>query len=197
MKATFRNLIIAAVMALTWVWCTCAHAGGHWYTPDHAKMQYAGNMGLVSAGPGYSLFGGRLHLDLFYGYLPSFIGGVETHTVTTKIACFPVTRTLRETYTISPLTLGFNICIVIGENYFFRPPAHYPDDYYWATNLRIAPYLGTKVHKRLSSNGKIKGLDLYIEVGTVDIYLRDYVHSDYVGLMDIINFSFGLGIRFN
>ena len=153
-------------------------------------------MGLVSFGLGYSHFNDKLHLDLFYGYVPTFVGGVETHTITTKIAVFPINRIIKPDHRLSPLAFGMNLSVIIGEDYFFMPPDRYPEDYYWATNFKILPYIGSKLHKDFPPHSPFRGIDVYVEVGTVDLYLHDFFHSDYVDLWDILNFSFGFGVEF-
>lgn len=52
--------------------------------PDHIKLQYAGNIGILSTGIGYSFFDNKIQSDLFYGYIPEFIGGANIHTISNK-----------------------------------------------------------------------------------------------------------------
>ena len=49
--------------------------------PDHIKIQYAGGMGFISIGAGYSTKNQKLEGDLYYGYLPESIGGVSIHSI--------------------------------------------------------------------------------------------------------------------
>jgi len=187
-------LLLTVVIGLA---CPKSHAKDRpWFFPDHFKSQYAGNMGLVSVGLGYSHFDDKLHLDVFYGYVPTFVGGVETHTVTTKIAVFPINYIIKPGHKLSPLTFGWNLSVIIGEDYFFKPPDRYPENYYWATNFKIMPYIGARAHRDLSNRIPFSGLDFYVEIGTVDLYLHDFLHSKFVGIWDILNFSFGFGVNF-
>jgi hypothetical protein len=47
--------------------------------PDHIKVQYAGGIGFISIGAGYSTKNQKLEGDLSYGYLPKSVGGIRIH----------------------------------------------------------------------------------------------------------------------
>ena len=40
--------------------------------PDYLKIQYAGNIGFISLGTGYSFFSDKINMDVFYGYNDAF-----------------------------------------------------------------------------------------------------------------------------
>jgi hypothetical protein len=50
-----------------------------WYKPDHFVVQYAGNIGLFSAGPGYSYFNDRVNTEIMYGIVPGFEAKTSIH----------------------------------------------------------------------------------------------------------------------
>ena len=166
-----------------------------WFVPDYTKIQFAGNTGFLSVGVGYLCFGEKLQLDVSYGYVPAFIGGVNIHTISQKSSIALKTFKLSENVTLSP-TAAVGVNIVLGEKYLVLLSDKYPDGYYWPVALHFAPCIGARVHKQLHGLSKIKGLDIYFELGTIDYYIRDFVKSDYVGLTDILNVSIGVVVFF-
>lgn len=93
--------------------------------PDHIKLQYAGNIGVISTGIGYSFFNNKIQSDLFYGYIPEFIGGANIHTIsnknTFKLIQFPFINKISLTHSI-----GFSIIYSKTNNTFFLLPKQYP-----------------------------------------------------------------------
>lgn len=73
-----------------------------WYEPDYAKMQFAGNLGVLSVGVGYQLFNKVVYTELLYGYVPVSISKAnEIHLISIKNT-FPLYRKkIRELYRIS------------------------------------------------------------------------------------------------
>src|SRR5687767_11338496 len=60
------------------------HFARPWYVPDYFPLQYAGNIGLISAGAGYVFPKDRYQLSLIYGYVPKSVAGVTIHTLTAR-----------------------------------------------------------------------------------------------------------------
>ena len=89
----------------------------HAIQPNHAKIQFAGNIGVLSAGVGYNFFSGKMQSDLFYGFVPEAIGGVDIHTIAYKnnfkIFQYPIATKLSLTHSI-----GFSLNYYITNNTF-------------------------------------------------------------------------------
>ena len=166
-----------------------------WYFPDHYKTHFAGNTGFLSCGIGYSFFKGKYETDLFYGYVPKSISGNHIHTIFRKRTYKPIKITLNKNTKLTPILLGFNSCLVIGQNSFIILPEQYPESYYPPTAIYFAPFIGVGILRTDISKKRIKSLEFYFELGTIDRYLRNYFISDYLELKDILNISLGLKIE--
>lgn len=165
-----------------------------WYIPNYAKVQFAGNIGFISAGVGYQIFNKVLYSELLYGYVPESISEAESiHLITIKNT-FPIFRKeIGKNLTISPIA-GFTTSLEIGTNTFTTLPGKYPDGYYIPNAFHFTLFGGVMVHKNFISSKIIKGVDFYIETGTVETYLWYAITSKDVNLNDV--FSLDIGINF-
>jgi hypothetical protein len=167
-----------------------------WYIPDYVKMQFAGNIGVVSAGAGYQLFDKVLYSELLYGYVPESVSkAAKIHLITIKNT-FPIYRKeIGNNLTITPIA-GFTTTIDIGTTTFTTLPGKYPDDYYVPNAFHFALFGGVMIHKDFINPKIIEGVDFYVELGTVETYLWYGITSKEVGLSDIFSTSFGLNFYF-
>jgi len=167
---------------------TLNKAGSHLYL----KTQYAGNVGLVSAGAGGEFFNSRFSVDLNYGYLPKFINGVHVHSFSVK----PAFR-FKE-HPISGLTAGCYSGIVfsysIASNTFADIPSCYPEGYYLPNAFHLHPFVGTRL-KFTSDNSRPYYLSLFTELGTTDYELLCALKNKEIRFYDIWNICFGLEIH--
>jgi hypothetical protein len=167
-----------------------------WYIPDYVKMQFAGNIGVVSVGAGYQLFDKVLYSELLYGYVPESVSkAAKIHLITIKNT-FPIFRKeIGNNLTIMPIA-GFTTTIDIGTTTFTTLPSKYPDDYYIPTAFHFTLFGGVMIHKDFINPKIINGVDFYVEMGTVETYLWYGITSKEVGLSDIFSTSFGLNFYF-
>lgn len=165
-----------------------------WFVPDYVKMQFAGNIGVVSAGVGYQLFNKVLYSELLYGYVPGSISEAEgIHLITIK-NMFPIFRKeIGKNLIITPIA-GFTTSIDIGTNSFTTLPGKYPDGYYVPNAFHFTLFGGAMIHKDFTNSKFIKGIDFYVELGTVETYLWYAITSKEVNKSDI--FSTSLGVNF-
>ncbi len=168
-----------------------------WLLPDFAKIQFAGNIGFISIGTGYSVLNDHLQVDLLYGYVPGSIGGVEIHTLTFRINAIPFYDSVFNDYKLSWIYLGFGVNYAPGDKFFIGSFDKYPDDYYQPTAIHGIIYIGSKIHKDGRIFGsRLKGYDIYVELGTVDNYLRSAVKTEEISYSEILNLSFGVALYF-
>jgi len=184
------------VLIISCLFCgLCEASKKHWYIPDYAKIQFAGNSGFLSVGTGYLCFGEKLQLDLFYGYVPSFIGGVDIHTISQKNSFTLKTYKLSDNSTVSPIA-GFGVNIALDSKYSTLFTSQYPKYYYWTTATHLIFFVGAKLHNQIPRKTGANGIDIYFELGTIDLYLVDFFKSDYVDIIDILNISIGMTFHF-
>jgi len=169
-----------------------------WYIPDHIKLQFAGNIGFMSGGPGYLSRNKTLETDILFGFLPEKFGGDALISLTAKTTYSPWRVPLKNTYYVVPFSLGFYLNYTFGPQFDSKWPTYYPKGYYWwATSFRPGAYIGGKIGKEVKYRKKIKGLELYYELGTYDLLLISYVqNTKYLKPADILSLSLGLKMAF-
>jgi hypothetical protein len=152
------------------------------------KSQYAGNIGLISAGGGFDYREKNLFGDVSLGYLPKHINGVRVFTFSVKPAWEPFDFKLGEHE--AGLYLGLAVNYSFGRNIFGSMPDYYPLDYYWPNAFRFNPFAGT----RIGFNREKGRLHLYAELGTVDYKIWFALKNRNINLTDIANL--GIGVMF-
>ncbi len=168
-----------------------------WYAPDYVKVQYAGNIGFLSVGAGFMCIGDFWQMEFLYGYVPESVGGTDIHTIAWKNTFAPYHQSISNNSLFVSFLFGLNVNVTFGENMsLFSPDAH-PINSEWPSALHLAPFIGARLHKNVELlNNRLKGYDFYMEIGTIDIYLRNAVKSKTVGISDIINVAFGIAVFF-
>lgn len=166
-----------------------------WYVPHFVPLQFAGNIGFLSSGIGYASNKGNYELNLSYGYVPEPVGGQEIHMITAKNV-FPLARySLRNNQTLIPY-LGLGLMVEVSGHAFFTLPSGYPEGYYdFPKNLHVTGFGGVKVQYLFEDDTSfLRGLDLYVEAGTVDVYVWYKFISDEIRFNQI--FSLAVGVNF-
>lgn len=171
--------------------------------PTHVVIQNAGNMGIVSAGLGWSY--GKRHqweCDLMLGYIPMHDSNRGKLTSTIKANYMPWEITLNPNgnwnkkgrWSFEPLSTSLYINTVYGHEFWRSQPGRYPDKYYefMSTKFRMNVAIGQRLtyeipqHKRQHH----KRITLFYEVGTCDLYIRSMFQTS-IPLKDILGLSFG------
>lgn len=139
--------------------------------PANVKVQFAGNIGLVSAGIGYVSPNKRWKGDAFYGFVPRRYSGIEPiHSLTLKGKFGSILRTYSNAITVQWLQTGLWFNYALNEDFFFTLPSYYEPNYYLIRpGFNIGGFLGSEIRR--------KKWGLYYEVGTTDKYLIHYVKN--------------------
>ncbi|ANE52040.1 hypothetical protein [Flavisolibacter tropicus] len=168
------------------------------WLPDHTKLQYAGGIGFLSVGVGYHNKKDKLQGDVFYGFTPASVGGLDIHALTVKGTWFPLKPINRKTWQLRPLSTGLQVNYTFGKQYFGFTPDNYPYDYYkFPTALHAGAFIGGQVNKQVSSRRGIKRIGLYYELGTYDVELASYVRNrKALSVPDILNLGIGIVTSF-
>jgi len=169
-----------------------------WYMPDHLKLQFAGNIGFMSGGPGYLSRNKTLETDVLFGFLPQKFGGDALVTLTAKTTYSPWRIPLKNNYYVVPFSLGFYLSYTFGPQFDSKWPSYYPAGYYWwATSFRPGAYVGGKVGRDIVVRKRKRGLELYYELGTYDLILISYAQNPkYLSPGKIVNLAFGVKMGF-
>lgn len=170
-----------------------------WYLPDHLKLQFAGNIGFLSGGPGYVSRNKTLETDLLLGFLPQKYGGDALVTTTLKTTYSPWRIGLRDSYYIRPFSIGTYLSYTFGPQFDTKWPSYYPSGYYWwATAIRPGAYIGGKVGRNVVLNNRQRSFELYYELGTYDLLIISYVQNkSFLKLHDIVSLSLGVKFGFD
>jgi hypothetical protein len=167
--------------------------------PKDVTIQHAGSIGFMSAGFGYPVFKNkRGHLDFNYGFVPEKRGG-ELHVLSAKFNYRPWEIQLTDGIKFYPANPGFFVSYHLGPQFdLYWDKDTYEDGYYWwSTALRPHLSLSTEVKldtQKFLKTDKIKGISIYSEVNTNELYMVSYFQN--VGALSITDiFKFGIGLR--
>lgn len=169
-----------------------------WYVPDHIKMQFAGNIGFISGGPGYISRNKSLETDLLVGFLPEKFGGDALVSISAKTTYSPWKINAKNSSYLVPFSMGAYLSYTFGPQFDSRWPSYYPSGYYWwATAIRSGAYVGGKVGRQITVNKRKSSVELYYELGSYDLLMISYVQNrKFLSLPDITNLSFGVKLSF-
>jgi len=166
------------------------------FLPDYVKLQYAGGIGFLSTGVGYTFIDHRLDLSLFYGYVPTWFTVDDLHSLslqfTAKFFRFKASKNVE----ILPLNIGWYLHHTFGSEYWVKLPDHYPEEYYWWSPGRNAGvFLGGEIKTKLFANKTpASGTAFYVRVGTRGLYLSSKVGNSSIPISDIVELGFGVAI---
>jgi hypothetical protein len=163
-----------------------------WYVPDRAKLQTGGYLGLVTVAVGYSAFD-VLDFDLYYGWVPEAVGGIDIHSVAARAGVrapgLCLGSSLRWTY----LQGGIGGLMTFGKNFFVVNPSRYPGDYYYpVTALRAFLSVGTALEFLQSPASLVSSHGVFVEVSALDEYLVPWIkNAETISLWDVWSLSVG------
>lgn len=171
----------------------------HWASliPTHSKIQFAGNMGLVSVGTGWD-YGKRnqWETDLFLGFLPKYDSDKAKVTFTVKQNYIPWSFQIGESpVSVEPLTCGLYFNTVFGEEFWVNEPDRYPKGYYgFSSKVRTHIFLGQRVTLQVPPQFRVmaKQITFFYELSTCDLYLVSAFTNSYLKPKDYLCLSFGL-----
>ncbi|HRX16463.1 MAG TPA: hypothetical protein P5123_09120 [Spirochaetota bacterium] len=159
--------------------------------PHYYKVQYAGLIGFMSIGVGYTVK--NIYEPVFMlGYLDPYFGNSDV-----TVTSFAWKNNFVLFGSISPDYLKFyagtSVLWCYTNGTFGKLPPHYPDDYYFQNRVHLAPHMGLE-YKKIFSSGFAKAGGIFMEIGTFDNYIKSGFTNDYVKFYDIWNLAFGLTV---
>lgn len=162
--------------------------------PHHYKIQFAGGIGLVSAGLGYDFFKERVDISYFYGYVPEWFSEEDLHSVSLQLSGKPFKFDMNPKFDYYPLNIGIFIHHTFGEEYYLTLPDHYPENYYWWSPGRTGGlFIEGQLNYRYKASTQIfSEIGFYYRIVTRGVYLTSKFSNSSIPTEDI--FSLGLGI---
>jgi hypothetical protein len=197
-----RNTLVILILLLCLPDFAHAQAGFNdstrsmrWYVPHYVPLQFAGNIGFLSAGAGYNSNKQNYQLAIMYGYVPRSLAKSAIHTITAKNN-FPLGwYGIRNNRAIIPY-VGLGLTVEVGGNAFFRMPSHFPESYYdFPKNLHVIAYGGARLRQLFSDDVKaLRGVEFYAEAGTVDVYVWYKTISNQIKFHEIFSLAIGVSV---
>ena len=172
--------------------------------PTHFVIQNAGNMGLLSAGIGWSYGKNRKwETDLLIGFIPRHDSSRLKVTTTLKGNYIPWRIDLtpntiggdKPHWLFEPLTASLYLNTVYGSEFWKSQPSRYPDKYYefMSTKFRLNVAFGQRITLKVPDNKRRRHsrIALFYEIGSCDLYIRSLFQGQDVSIGDIIGLSIG------
>lgn len=164
--------------------------------PQYVKTQFAGSIGLVSVGTGWSYCKNRLETDILFGIVPKYQDSRSKLTFTVREQYTPWNLPIRETdWSIQPLTCGLFInTLVDGRFWNSEPGGKYPSNYYnFSSKIRFNIFLGQQVTYNLALTKSLhRSVSFYYQISTCDLYLVSAWNNSYLKPTDYLSLAFGL-----
>ena len=174
---------------------------GHWekLIPTHTKVQFAGNMGLLSFGTGWD-YGkkNQWETDVFLGFIPKYDSKRTKVTMTLKQNYMPWSLNLGRGFSTEPLTCGIYFNTVFGNEFWVHEPDRYPKGYYgFSSKLRSHIFLGQRLTYDIDTQRRYtaKSITFFYELSTCDLYLISAATNSYLRPRDYLSLSFGLKLQ--
>lgn len=166
-------------------------------SPRYANFQYAGSMGLVSAGLGWN-YGkrDRWETDLMVGYIPKYTTNKAKVCITLKENFVPWNLQLKNRdFYIQPLTSSFYVNTVLSDEFWMNEPEKYPSSYYtFSTKLRFNISIGQRIFYNVPAHIKlgIKSIAAFYEISTCDLYIISAIGNSNLKYTNYLHLSLGI-----
>lgn len=167
--------------------------------PSHSKIQFAGGMGLLSAGVGWD-YGknNQWETDVMLGYLPKYSTKTSKVTFTVKQNFIPWRKQLNKSFSIDPLACGLYVNTILNGDFWVSEPDKYPNGYYsFSTKMRFNIFVGQRItihippEKRFLANS----MSLFYEISSNDLYIVSAFTNGYLKPKDYLRLSFGIKLQ--
>ncbi len=167
--------------------------------PTHTKIQFAGNMGLLSFGTGWD-YGkkNQWETDVFIGVLPRYSSKKPKMTLTLKQNYLPWNLPLGQRFSVEPLACGIYLNTVFGNQFWVKEPDRYPEGYYgFSSKVRINAFMGQRITYEIDPQHRYraKSITLFYELSSSDLYIISAFNNRYLKPRDYLSLSFGMKLQ--
>lgn len=163
--------------------------------PTYTKLQYAGGMGLMNFGFGWSY--GKNHqweTDVFLGFIPRYSSDNAKMTFTLKQNYIPWKIELNETFTFEPLECGLYFNTVFSDEFWTKEPDRYPKGYYnFSTRVRTHAFVGQRLRFNIPDKKRLfaRSITAFYEISSCDLYIVS-AFTNHLNPNDYLRLSLGL-----
>lgn len=168
----------------------------HSLTPRRVVTQYAGGIGLFSAGLGW-MYGknNSWETDFLLGYVPPYTTGRGKLTITARETYVPFDIKVYGDVNFQPLAVAMYFNVITGHEFWMSEPVRYPHKYYgFSSGMRAGISVGQRLRLHIPEAKRriFREVIIYYDFNTCDLDIASFSTNRYVSLWDIINISLGL-----
>lgn len=168
----------------------------HSLTPRRVETQYAGGIGLFSAGLGW-MYGknNSWETDFLLGYVPPYTTGRGKLTITARETYVPFDIKVYGDVNFQPLAVAMYFNVITGHEFWMSEPVRYPHKYYgFSSGMRAGISIGQRLRLHIPEAKRriFREVIIYYDFNTCDLDIASFSTNRYVSLWDIINISLGL-----
>ncbi len=161
--------------------------------PRHYKMQFAGSVGVVSAGMGWT-YGKKeqWETDVILGFLPKVESDLKQSYLPWRL------RIGHSAWVVQPLSCSLFVSSVLSDKFWTHEPDRYPKGYYgFSTRVRANLSLGQRIMYDIPdvSNWRIQDISLYYELGACDTDFCTFFGDRSIGFKEILSLSVGIKLH--
>jgi hypothetical protein len=160
--------------------------------PEYFPIQFAGNIGFLSAGVGFRNRTDNYQLSIVYGYVPRSHSLVDSHLLTAKNTFHLFHYRISERETLFPYG-SVGISWEIGGRSFFTQPENMPRGYYdFPKSVHAIPSMGLKYRRDGGRLKAFQGVEFFVEITSVDAYIWYKFLSDDLKMHQILSGACGV-----
>ncbi len=168
--------------------------------PHYARAQFAGSMGVVSLGTGWT-YGrqSQWESDLAVGIVPKGVYDKCMVVSSIKQSYYPWDIVIKDSpLSVTPLTCGVSLSAVWDENFWWTEPDKYNPPYYrFSTRMRLNMHLGMAFNYKVKqANSRVKTITAYYEFSSSDLEIISAAINSYLKPKDYLSLAFGVKVRF-
>lgn len=163
--------------------------------PTYTKLQYAGGMGLINSGFGWS-YGknNQWETDILFGIIPKYSSDNAKMTFTLKQNYIPWRKKLNDSFTFEPLECGLYFNTVFSDEFWTKEPDRYPKGYYnFSTRVRTHAFIGQRLRFNIPDKKRLfaRSITAFYEISSCDLYIVS-AFTNHLNPDDYLRLSFGL-----
>lgn len=164
--------------------------------PTQASLQYAGSIGIMSAGWGWH-YGKGFHweTDMLIGIVPRYHTEKFHSSFTIKQRYIPWHCTMSHRWTIEPFTAGVFFNTITGDDFWRSLPDKYPKHYYWfSTKIRANIFIGQRLRFNIPRNKRFihQAISFYYEFSSCDLYIVSKATNKHYPWRETLSLALGL-----
>lgn len=164
--------------------------------PTQASLQYAGSIGLMSAGWGWHYGKGQhWETDMLIGIVPRYHTEKFHTTFTIKQRYVPWHCMVSHRWTIEPLTAGVFFNTISGDDFWRSLPDKYPKHYYgFSTKVRANIFLGQRLRYNIPRSKRLahQAVSFYYELSSCDLYIVSKATNKEYPWQETLSLALGL-----